>query len=93
MNGDEVKRIPCDKPIALGILEQLVDAKINHLFNAEGNMVMARFTMFQALVDERNEGNRYTLSRTMTVVHYKSSRKRFVGRTRNRGLIAVARDF
>ena len=34
MNGGEVKKIPCDKPIAGGILEQLIDAKINHLFNA-----------------------------------------------------------
>ena len=42
MNGGEVKSIPCDKPIAGGILEQLIDAKINHLFNAEGDMVMAR---------------------------------------------------
>merc|ERR1711871_1527200 len=42
MNGGEVKRIPCDKPIAGGILEQLIDAKINHLFNAEGDMVIAR---------------------------------------------------
>jgi hypothetical protein len=39
----EVKKIPCDKPIAGGILEQLIDAKINHLFNAEGDMVMARW--------------------------------------------------
>ena len=43
MNGGEVKKIPCDKPIAGGILEQLIDAKINHLFNAEGDMVMARW--------------------------------------------------
>ncbi len=42
MNGGEVKRISCDKPIAGGILEQLIDAKINHLFNAEDDMVMAR---------------------------------------------------
>ena len=42
MNGGEVKRIPCDKPIAGGILEDLIDAKVNHLFNAEGDMVMAR---------------------------------------------------
>ena len=42
MNGGDVKKIPCDKPIAGGILEQLIDAKINHLFNAEGDMVMAR---------------------------------------------------
>merc|ERR1711968_334933 len=42
MNGGEVKRIPCDKPIAGGILEQLIDAKINYLFNAEGDVVMAR---------------------------------------------------
>ena len=42
MNGGQVKKIPCDKPIAGGILEQLIDAKINHLFNAEGDMVMAR---------------------------------------------------
>ena len=42
MNGGEVKKIPCDKPIAGGILEQLIDAKINYLFNAEGDMVMAR---------------------------------------------------
>ena len=43
MNGGQVKRIPCDKPIVRGILEQLIDAKINHLFNAEGDMVFARF--------------------------------------------------
>ena len=42
MNGGKVKRIPCDKPIAGGILEQLIDAKINHLFNADGDSVMAR---------------------------------------------------
>ncbi len=42
MNGGVVKRIPCDKPIAGGILEQLIDAKINYLFNAEGDVVMAR---------------------------------------------------
>jgi ankyrin repeat protein len=42
MNGGEVKKIPCDKPIAGEILEQLIDAKINHLFNAEGDMVTAR---------------------------------------------------
>ena len=30
MNGGEVKKIPCDKPIAGGILEQLIDAKIDH---------------------------------------------------------------
>ena len=42
--GDErwQVKIPCDKPIAGGILEQLIDAKINHLFNAEKDMVMAR---------------------------------------------------
>lgn len=45
MNGGEVKKIPCDKPIAGGILEQLIDAKINHLFNSEGDMVMARSHM------------------------------------------------
>ena len=38
-----MKKIPCDKPIAGGILEQLINAKINHLFNAEGDLVMARF--------------------------------------------------
>ena len=37
-----MKKIPCDKPIAGGILEQLIDAKINHLINEEGDMVMAR---------------------------------------------------
>ena len=42
MNGGEVKKIPCDKPIAGGILVQLIDAKINYLFNAEDDMVMAR---------------------------------------------------
>ena len=42
MNGGAVKKIPCDKPIAGGILEQLIDAKINHLFNAEGDVAMAR---------------------------------------------------
>jgi len=42
MSGGKVKKIPCDKPIAGGILEQLINAKINHLFNAEGDLVMAR---------------------------------------------------
>jgi hypothetical protein len=42
MSGGKVKKIPCDKPIAGGILEQLINAKINHLFNAEGDIVMAR---------------------------------------------------
>ena len=42
MSGDKVKQIPCDKPIAGGILEQLINAKIKHLFNAEGDLVMAR---------------------------------------------------
>jgi ankyrin repeat protein len=42
MSGGQVKKIPCDKPIAGGILEQLIDAKINHLYNAEGDLVMAR---------------------------------------------------
>jgi hypothetical protein len=44
MNGSGVvkKKISCDKPIAGGILEQLIDVKVNHLFNAEGDMVMAR---------------------------------------------------
>merc|ERR1711968_33752 len=41
MNGGVVKKIPCDKPIAGGILEQLIDAKINYLFN-NGDMVLAR---------------------------------------------------
>ena len=41
--GDDVKKIPCDKPIAAGILEQLIDAKISHLFNSNQDMVMARF--------------------------------------------------
>jgi hypothetical protein len=40
--GSVNKKIPCDKPIARGILEQLIDAKIYHLFNAEADMVMAR---------------------------------------------------
>ena len=40
----ESQEIPCDKPIAGGILEQLIDAKINHLFNVEGDKVMARVT-------------------------------------------------
>jgi len=43
MSGGKVKKIPCDKPIAGGILEQLINAKINHVFNAEGDLVMARF--------------------------------------------------
>jgi len=43
MNGGIVKKIPCDKPIAGGILEQLINEKINHLFNSEGDMVLARF--------------------------------------------------
>ena len=42
MSGGKVKKIPCDKPIAGGILEQLINAKINHLFNAEGDLVLAR---------------------------------------------------
>jgi hypothetical protein len=42
MSGGKVKKISCDKPIAGGILEQLINAKINHLFNAEGDFVMAR---------------------------------------------------
>ena len=42
MNGGSVKKIPCDKPIAGGILEQLIDAKINHLLNMEGDLVKAR---------------------------------------------------
>jgi ankyrin repeat protein len=41
-SGGKVKKIPCDKPIAGGILEQLINAKINHLYNAEGDLVMAR---------------------------------------------------
>merc|ERR1711871_135048 len=43
MNGGVVKKIPCDKPIAGGILEKLIDAKISHFANAEGDMVMARW--------------------------------------------------
>jgi ankyrin repeat protein len=42
MSGGKVKKISCDKPIAGGILEQLINAKINHLYNAEGDLVMAR---------------------------------------------------
>jgi ankyrin repeat protein len=42
MGKENAKKIPCDKPIAGSILDQLIDAKVNHLFNAEGNMVMAR---------------------------------------------------
>jgi len=42
MSGESVKKISCDKPIAGGILEHLIDAKINHLFNAEKSYVMAR---------------------------------------------------
>ncbi|MDC3321375.1 ankyrin repeat domain-containing protein [bacterium] len=42
MSGGKVKKIPCDKPISGGILEQLINAKINHLYNAEGDLVMAR---------------------------------------------------
>ena len=42
MSGGSVKKIPCDKPIAGGILKQLIDAKINHLYNAECDLVMAR---------------------------------------------------
>ena len=42
MSGGNVKKISCDKPIAGGILEQLINAKINHLFNVEGDLVMAR---------------------------------------------------
>ena len=56
MNGGEVKKIPCDKPIAGGILEQLIQAKVNHLFNAEGDVVMARFSLcLKTLVDARLE--------------------------------------
>ena len=42
MSGN-TKTISCDKPIVGSILEQLIDAKVNHLFNAEGDLVMARF--------------------------------------------------
>jgi len=42
MSGGSVKKIPCDKPIAGGIFEQLIKAKINHLFDASGDFVMAR---------------------------------------------------
>ena len=37
-----MKKIPCDKPIAGGILEQLINAKINHMYNVAGDLVMAR---------------------------------------------------
>jgi hypothetical protein len=43
MSGGKVKKISCDKPIAGGILEQLINAKINHLFNSVKDLVMARF--------------------------------------------------
>jgi len=43
MSGGKVKKIPCDKPIAGGILEQLINAKTNHLFNTQEDLVMARF--------------------------------------------------
>jgi len=42
MGEESAKKIPCDKPIAGGILEQLINAKISHLFNAERDLVMAR---------------------------------------------------
>jgi len=42
MSGGSVKKISCDKPIAGRILEQLINAKIHHMFNAEGDLVMAR---------------------------------------------------
>lgn len=37
-----VKKISCDKPIAGSILEKLIDAKVNHWFNAEDDFVMGR---------------------------------------------------
>ena len=54
MNGGKVKKIPCDKPIAGGILK-LVDAKINHLFNAEEDTTSSLVLRLQALVAERIE--------------------------------------
>jgi ankyrin repeat protein len=43
MSGEKnMKKISCDKPIAGGILEQLINAKINDLFNVEGDLVVAR---------------------------------------------------
>jgi len=42
VSGGKVKKIPCDKPIAGGILEQLINAKIIHQFTAENDLVMAR---------------------------------------------------
>jgi len=43
MSGGKVKKISCDKPIAGGILEQLINAKINHLFNMEEDIVKVRW--------------------------------------------------
>ena len=43
MNGGEVKKIPCDKPIAASILEQLIEAKANYLFNEVGDFVLGRW--------------------------------------------------
>jgi len=42
-NETETKKIPCDKPIAGGILEKLIDAKIRHLFETVKDFVSARF--------------------------------------------------
>ena len=43
INGTKTKKIPCDKPIAGGILEKLIDAKIRHLFETVKDFVSARF--------------------------------------------------
>ena len=52
-NGGEVKKIPCDKPIAGGILEQLIDAKIVTTMPRE---TWCGTTVFENLVDARTEG-------------------------------------
>jgi len=49
LSGGNVKKIPCDKPIAGSILKQLIHAKINHWFNAEQDYAMGRlFSCFEA---------------------------------------------
>jgi len=42
MNSKNVKTILCDKSIVGGILKQLIDAKVIHLFNVEGDTMRAR---------------------------------------------------
>ena len=42
MNDDEVKKIPCDRPIVKRVLKQLIDAKVNYLFNTSHDIMTAR---------------------------------------------------